>query len=143
MTTLVNNLPQGNMWGGRVRVFLAHVELASQAAGAYSLGIVPAGMRFLYGTHATDTSLGTSTVAVGISGATGKYKTAAVFTTTDTPTLFGAATAIESATGADTTSEIGSSPVGTGTEETILLTVATAALPASGNYYVALYFAGV
>lgn len=139
MTTLVNNLPQGNEWGARVRAFRYHLVLDTQGTGAISLGTVPPGMNFLYGMHATDTSLGTSTVAVGIAGATTKYKAAAVFTAVDTPTLFGNAAAMES----ETTSEIGSSPVGTGTEETILLTVGTAALPASGDYFVTLYFAGV
>lgn len=47
------------------------------------------GSRFLYGMITTSLTLGSSTVAIGVSGAAGRYRTAAVFTAVDTPTLFG------------------------------------------------------
>jgi hypothetical protein len=93
---------------------------------------------FAYGVLNTDTSLGTSTVAIGISGSTGKYKAAGTFTATSTPTLFGVNAAVASTS--HTSSEVGSSPLGEGTNEDVIMTVATAALPASGTLVVDLYF---
>ena len=68
---------------------------------------------------------GTATVAIGISGATGKYRTAAIFTAA-APTLFGNSTAADD----DALTA----------EETVLLTIAAASLPGSGTAYVDLYF---
>lgn len=118
----------GGVMGGRVRRFRASITLASQASGDdIVLAKVPAGANFAYGVITTDTSLGTATVAVGISGTTAKYKAAAVFTATDTPTLFGKADAINS------DNELAS-------EETVLLTIGTASLPSSGNLVVDLFY---
>jgi hypothetical protein len=139
MTTLVNNLPAGNLWGARVRNFRKEITLASQAVGTVAIGTVPPGMKFLRGWLTTDTSLGTSTVAIGTAAAPTKYKAAAVFTATNTPTAYGNATAMDDTT----TSEIGSSPVGTGDQEDVIMTIAVGALPASGNLVVDLEFAGV
>lgn len=139
MTTLVVNLADGSVVGGRMRRFRAVLTLASQAAGTVDLGLrIPPGHVFAYGVLNTDTSLSTSTIAIGISGATTKYKAAATFTATNTPTLFGANAAVAETD--HTSSEVGSSPLGTGTNEDIILTVATAALPASGTLVVDMYF---
>lgn len=116
-------------YGARLRRYRASIVLASQVFGAGNevvLAKVPAGLTFAYGVIATDTTLGTSTVAVGVSGTAAKYKAAAVFTAIDTPTLFGTTAQIEQAS--------------LTAEEVILLTVAVANLPASGNLVVDLYF---
>ena len=59
-----------------------------------------------------------ATIALGISGATGKYRAAATYTSADTLSLF----ALNAATGAVLTAS-----------EQILMTVAAAALPSSGR----------
>lgn len=116
-------------YGARLRRYRASIVLASQVLGAGNevvLAKVPAGLTFAYGVITTDTTLGTSTVAVGVSGTAAKYKAAAVFTAIDTPTLFGTTAQIEQAS--------------LTAEEVILLTVAVANLPAAGNLVVDLYF---
>jgi hypothetical protein len=87
---------------GTVRVYTEQVTLASQAvADIIVLGMIPKGSVFLYGILETDTSLGSTTLAISSatlnSAATtatvvtaGKYRAAATFTATDTPTFFGA-----------------------------------------------------
>lgn len=119
------------------RVFSEQVTLASQAAAdIIVLGFIPKGSVFLYGILETDTSLGTATLA--ISSATlnaaattatvvsaGKYRAAATFTATDTPTFFGAT----AANGVASTSD-----------EIVVGVIATAALPASGNLKVTLVY---
>lgn len=143
MTTLTSNYGDGGVIGGRMRRFRKVLTLASQAVGTVSLDLrIPPGMNFAHGILNSDTSLGTSTIAIGVSGATGKYRAAAVFTATDTPTLFGVNAAVRSTT--KTGSSVGASPkvASAGTDEDIILTVAVAALPASGNLVIDLYFSG-
>ncbi len=103
--------------------------MAAQASGDdIVLAKVPAGYRFAFGIINASATMGASaTVAIGISGATGKYRTAAVFTAA-APTLFGNSTAADD----DALTA----------EETVLLTVAVAALPGSGTAYVDLYYSG-
>jgi len=139
MTTLVENLPSGGVVGGRVRRFRTVVTLASQAEGTYPAVRIPPGHTFAYGILTSSVSLGSSTVAIGIAGTTGKYRAAAVHTAT-TPTFFGTAAA---AGGNPTSGKVGSSPKGTGTDEDVILTVAAAALPSSGTLVVDLYFSAV
>lgn len=139
MTTLTSNYADGSVVGGRMRRYRAIVTLAAQVAGTVDLGLrIPPGHVFAHGVLNTDTSLGTSTIAIGISGSTAKYKAAATFTATNTPTLFGANAAV--AATAHTSSEVGSSPLGEGTNEDIIMTVAVATLPASGTLVVDMYF---
>ncbi|MDQ3096273.1 MAG: hypothetical protein M3Q82_10055 [Actinomycetota bacterium] len=119
--------PAPGFVNGSVRVFAETLALASQAtADTIYVGRLPKGAIFLYGIITTDTSLGTSTVAIGIAGATAKYKAAAAFTATETPTLFGDANAMNTTIAAD---------------EDVLLTVGTAALPAAGTLQVTLVYA--
>jgi hypothetical protein len=116
-------------YGARLRRYRASITLASQVFGAGNeiiLAKVPAGLTFAYGVLTSDTSLGTSTVSVGISGTVAKYKAAAVNTALDTPALFG------------TTAQIGQAALTA--EEVIFLQVLIANLPASGNLVVDLYF---
>lgn len=139
MTTLVENLPSGVTWGGRERLFRKVITLASQAnPSTISLGRIPPGMVFIRGFLTTSASLGSSTVAIGIAGTAGKYRAAATFTATDTPTSFGIATVMSAAT----TGTVGSSPKGTGVDEDLILTVGAAALPSSGTLVVDLEFSG-
>lgn len=118
----------GTYLAGRVRLFREIITLASQPTSNTIVVATPRkGFAFLFGVHATDTSLGSSTVAVGITGSTAKYKAAATFTATDTPTVWGKAAAMTKLTAA----------------ETVFITIAAAALPSSGTYVVDTYWAGV
>ena len=119
----------GGIHGGRLRRFRASFPLAAQASGDdIVLAKVPAGYRFAFGIINGSATFGASaTVAIGIAGATGKYRAGAVFTAA-APTLFGVSTAADD----DALTA----------EETVLLTVGVAALPGSGTGYVDLYFSG-
>lgn len=114
--------------GGKVVVYQDDITLASQATtDTIQLLKVPVGAKFLYGIITTDTSLGTATAAIGVTGTTGKYRAAAVFTATNTPTLFGVVAAMDDA------------PLTA--VETSFITIATAALPASGKLIVQRFYA--
>jgi len=90
------------------------------------VGDLPVGATFAYGVLTSSVSLGTSTLAIGIAGTTGKYRAAAVFTAVDTPTLFGPA------------AQVAQAPSAAG--ERIFGTIATASLPASGTLVVDIYY---
>jgi hypothetical protein len=92
------------------------------------IGDLPAGATFAYGILTTSVSLATSTIAIGITGTTGKYRAAAVFTAVDTPTMFGPATQVGAVDPALTNSE------------NVFVTIAVASLPASGTLVVDLYY---
>ena len=114
-------------YGARLVRFRATITLASQTTSdTIVVAVVPAGFAFAFGIHTTDTSLGSSTVAIGVSGATGRYRAAAVFTATNTPTFFGPAAAV-----ADT---------GLTADATVFITIGAATMPASGTYVVDLFF---
>jgi len=117
----------GGIQGGRLRRFRASFTMAAQASGDdIVLAKVPAGYRFAFGIINASATMGASaTVAIGIAGATGKYRAAAVFTAA-APTLFGVSTATDD----DALTA----------EENVLLTIAAAALPGSGSAVVDLYF---
>ena len=117
----------GGIHGGRLRRFRASFTMAAQASGDdIVLARVPAGYRFAFGIiNGSATFGGTATVAIGISGATGKYRTAAIFTAA-APTLFG--------------NNIAADDDALTAEETVLLTIAAASLPGSGTAYVDLYY---
>lgn len=113
-------------YAARVLRFRATIALASQTTSdTIVVAILPAGYTFAFGIHTTDTSLGSSTVAIGITGTTGKYRTAATFTATNTPTLFGNVAAMDDA--------------GLTADETVFITIAAATMPASGIYVVDIY----
>lgn len=117
----------GGVIGGRVRRYRAAITLASQTTSdTIVIGRVPAGSVFAYGVINTDTSLGSSTVAIGITGTTGKYRAAAVFTATNTPTMFGPAATVDDA------------PLTA--DEEVFITIAAANFPAAGSLVVDLYF---
>jgi hypothetical protein len=106
--------------GGKVRVACAEFTCATDAIGTYTAPIkLPKGARVIAGFINASATMGASaTLAIGISGATGKYRAAATYTTADTLTLLGLNAALMAVLTA---------------EEQILLTVASAALPASGR----------
>lgn len=120
-------MANGGVVGGRVRRFRASFTLASQASGdTIVLAKVPAGHAFAYGVINASATLGASaTVAIGTAASAGKYRAAAVFTAA-APTLFGVSTAADDSA--------------LTAEETVILTVGTAALPSSGTAVVDLYF---
>jgi hypothetical protein len=120
-------MPSGAVVGGNVRVHKATINLAGQATTDTIMIAVPRkGETFLYGVMTTSATLGAAaTVAIGIVGATAKYKAAAVFETTDTPTFFGKAAAMTELTA----------------DEEIFITIGTAALAASGTFVVEMFFA--
>jgi len=89
-------------------------------ADTLNIAIMPSGAIFQWGQIASGVSLATSTVAIGITGTTGKYRAAAVFTAVDTPTPFGVAAIMANQT-----------PL-TG-DERIIGTIAVATLPVTGQ----------
>lgn len=129
----------GDVTAGQVKSLTAVIDLAAAYSNATTTGVIPGatdnvvlgnlprGAVFLYGVITSSVTLGSSTVAVGITGATTKYKSAAVFTAVDTPTLFGPAAATAAA--------------GTSAVEQILLTVGAAALPTTGIVTLKLVYA--
>ncbi len=127
--TTPNTKADGGIHGGRLRRFRASFTMAGQASGDdIVLAKIPAGYRFAFGILNASATMGASaTVAIGIAAATGKYRAAAVCTAA-APTLFGVNTAADD----DALTA----------EETVLLTIAVAALPGSGTAYVDLYFSG-
>lgn len=124
-------LPNASYAGGRLRRFRNTITLAAQASGdTITLQEIPAGHVFAFGILlATATLGGTATIAIGITGDTGKYRTAATFTAVETPTLFGKSTA--------TDDDFLTAP------ETPFITIAAAALPGSGKLVVDMYYSGV
>jgi hypothetical protein len=113
--------------GSSFKRYRATITLNSQASGdTIVLSDIPAGMLFAYGVLTASASLGTATLAVGNAATAGKYRAAAVFTATDTPTPFGLASAVSGAPSTAT--------------ERVIATVGTAALPSSGTLVVDLYF---
>ncbi len=109
-----------SLQGGKVRVALAEFTCQSDAAGTYTVPIrLPAGARVLTCFLNASVTMGASAqIAIGIAGATGKYRAAATYTTADTLTLV----TLNAATG-----------VALAAEEQILMTTTVAALPASGR----------
>ena len=121
------SLPSGAVVDGNVRVKRATITLAAQAsADTILIAKKRAGEAFLYGMiHASATLGSTATIAIGVSGATGKYRAAAVHTAT-VPTLFGVNASIEEETA----------------DEDVIITIAAAALPGAGRLVVDMYFSG-
>lgn len=109
-----------SLLGGKVRLAAATFTCAADAAGTYTAPIkLPRGARVICGFINASATMGASaTLAIGIAGATGKYRAAATYTTGDTFTLLGLNATVLAPLAA---------------EEQILLTTAVAALPASGR----------
>jgi hypothetical protein len=111
---------------GRVRVFNEKITLNGQAINdTIEVAKLPKGARLLYGILNSTVSLSTSQIAIGITGTTGKYRAAAVFTATDTPTPFGV------------TANVGEPLT---VEEIVFITVTALALPVGGTLRVQLFY---
>lgn len=121
--------PRATVYGARLKRMRATITLAAQATtDTLVLANLPAGATFAYGVLNSTVSLSTSTLAIGIAGTTGKYRAAATFTATDTPTMFG------------TAAQAGAADPALAAEETVIGTIAVAALPGSGTLVVDLYY---
>lgn len=121
--------PRATVYGARLKRLRATFTLASQATtDTLVLGNLPMGATFAFGVITSSATLGSSTLAIGISGSTGKYRAAAVFTLADTPTLFGPAIVI------------GAADPALAADEQVIGTIAAAALPSSGTLVIDLYY---
>lgn len=121
--------PRASAYAARMKRMRATITLASQTTSdTIIIGNLPSGATFAYGVLNTDTSLGSSTLAIGTSGSTGKYRAAATFTSTNTPTMFG------------TAATEGVVDPGLSADEQVIATIATANLPASGTLIVDLFY---
>lgn len=121
--------PRATVYGGRLKRLRATFTLATQTTSdTLVIGNLPAGGVFAFGKITSSVSLGTSTLAIGITGTTGKYRAAAVFTAVDTPTDFGIAT------------QVAQSDAGLSADELVFATIGTASLPASGTLVIDLYY---
>lgn len=121
--------PSASQYGGGVFVYEASIVLASQATtDTIVVGQVPAGSQYLFSIINTDTSLGSSTIAIGITGTVGKYRAAATLTGVNTPILNQLVAA--AVNGASLTAT-----------ERQFITIAVATLPASGNLLYQAYWA--
>lgn len=113
--------------GGKIKVVTETFTYASEAAGSYAVGggLIPAGARVLDAYFVTSASTGSATIALGIAGSTAKYIPAAAVTTANQRTVSVAAAGL--------LTEVT-------TPEQLLLTVATASLPASGTLRIVLTY---
>lgn len=112
--------------GGNVKAVTDTITYDSQAVGSYNVGAkLPIGATVIDAFFVTSATTGSATIALGIAGATAKYIPAAAVTTANARTVSLAATGCL----AETT-----------TEEQLQVTVAAAALPASGTLDVVLLY---
>lgn len=120
--------PNATVYQARLKSIRASFTLASQTTSdTLVIGNLPAGATFCGGELVSDVTLGaTATLAIGISGSTGKYRTAATFTATDTITPFGNALSMNG------------SPLSAETQ--VIGTIAAASLPSSGNLTIFLFY---
>lgn len=119
--------PAQGFTDGTLRSQTAVVTMNSQATtDTIVVGLLPKGSIFLFGVLNNSETMGASaTVAIGITGTTGKYRAAATKTTT-TPEIFGVG---------------GNHGVALSAAETVFITIGTAALPSSGTFSVTLVYA--
>lgn len=111
---------------GTVRVFDESFTMASQATtDTVVVARLPKGAVVLYGMLIASATMGASaTVAIGVTGTTGKYRAAAVKTTI-VPEIFGVTAGLGTALTA---------------EEDVFITIAVAALPAAGTVRVMMFY---
>lgn len=104
----------------------AVVTMATQTTSdTIVLAVLPKGSIFLFGVLNNSATLGSSTLAFGITGTTGKYR-AALAKTTTTPEVFGVG---------------GNHGVRLTADETVFATIAAASLPGSGTFSVTMFYA--
>lgn len=125
-STTPPGLVDGSLQGGHVRLYREKITLAGQAiTDTVVLAYPSSGETFLFGMLTSDVSLGLAQVSIGSAAASAKYRALGVHTAIDTPTPFGRAA---------------SQGVKLTADETVSLTIATAALPVGGTLTVDLYF---
>jgi len=111
----------------RMRATFTLSATAVTTSDTLYVGDLPTGATFAFGVITASVTMGASaTLAIGTTGATGKYRAGATFTAADTPTLFGVNTAVAAAPLAAT--------------EKVFITIGAASLPTSGTLIVDLYF---
>lgn len=121
--------PAASQYGGGVYVYEASILLASQQiADTIVVGQVPAGGQYLYSILNTDTSLGSATISIGTAATPAKYRALATLTGVNTPVL--QQLVAPSLNGQSLTAT-----------ERQIITIAVAALPASGNLLYQAYWA--
>lgn len=122
-TVPVGYKPTATSYAGRLRRIRATFNHAAQGTSdTLVFGYLPAGSVFAFGVLTSTATLGASaTLAIGVAGATGKYRTAATYTAANTPTFFGNAAAVAETPLAAETQVIG--------------TIAVAALPNNAPDY--------
>lgn len=128
----------GALQGGNIRVYREIINLGGAGAPYTTADTIVvaypgAGETFLKGVVTSSVTLGTSTIAIGTSASSGKYRAAATFTAPDTPTLFGVAANQLGVGGAQAAKLLA--------PEEIIITIGVASLPSSGTLIVDLYFA--
>lgn len=120
--------PAATVYGARLKRLRGTFTYAQQTTSdTLVIGDLPAGATFAYGVLTADTSSGSTTLAIGTSSSTAKYKAAAAFTATDTPTLFGTAATVGAASPLSST-------------ERVIVTLAAATAPTSGTLVADLYY---
>lgn len=119
--------PSATVYGARLRrlrgLFTYNTQTTSDTL---VIGSLPTGATVAFGAITTSVSTSTATLAIGITGSTGKYKAAGAVTTADVPQLFGLSAAN------------GGSPLSA--EEQVFITIGTASLPGSGTLVVDLFY---
>lgn len=127
--TLINagTVPAPGFVHGTVRCFVEEVTMNTQTTSdTIVVAKLPKGAIPLYGVLINSATMGASaTVAIGITGTTGKYRAAATKTTI-TPEVFGI------------TAGLGEPLTG---DEEVFVTIGTASLPGSGTFRVMMFYA--
>jgi len=114
--------------GGTIRSLTDTVTYATQTTSDTIViggGLLPIGARVLEVVMTTSVTTGSATLALGITGNTGKYKAAGAVTTANVPQTFGPAAALN---------------VPLTAPEQLFLTIAGASLPASGTLVVSVKY---
>ena len=128
-TAPVGYKPRATVYQSRLKRLRATFTYNSQTTSdTLTVGNLPAGATFAFGVLTADTSSGSTTLAIGTTASTAKYKAAAAFTTTDTPTMFGKAAVV------------GAADPALSAEEQVIVTLAAATAPSSGTLVVDLYY---
>ena len=121
--------PRATVYGARLKRMRGTFTYNTQTTSdTLVVGNLPAGATFAFGMVTTSVSTSTATLAIGISGTTGKYAAAAAYTSANAPTLFG------------TAATIGASDPALSAEEQVIVTIGTASLPGSGTLVVDLFY---
>lgn len=144
----VQALPAVTVAGARERVFVANLALAAQASGSViAMARIPLFAAITGINVVTDTSLGSATIAFGDANNGALYAVAQTFTAVAAPAKFGnaATQGVPITAGYDCLSgalvTYAKPGQGGALYEDILMTVAAAALPASGNLSVIFEYA--